>query len=170
MDNNFAVTFAGSGGVLAGASASGTTSTISNTSATIGAGSLVDLTTRGTGILLVAAEHTATFNSQEVTIAGGVLAGAGVTIVNSVDSTVNAGVADNVVVHAKDIEFYATNHADKQWLAADNVNGTTGGLVSGAGVSSDTNITFNTLVTVGTRPIWRSSDCLRRIRCSRCGR
>ena len=70
-------------------------------------------------------------------------------IVNSVNSAVTAGVDNNVTVHARAINVFATNHADKEWLAADNVNGTTGGLVSGAGVSSDTNITFNTLVTVG---------------------
>src|SRR5262249_27473332 len=79
-EDNRATTWAGSGGVAAGASASGTTSSTSATSASIGASSFVDLTLRGSGAFLLSADHTATLNSQEKTIAGGVLAGAGVAI------------------------------------------------------------------------------------------
>ncbi len=79
-DNNYAETTAGAGGVVSGAAASSTTNNTSHTSATIGnasAGRNIDLSTRGAGRLTLAAEHTATFNSREITTALGFLSGSG---------------------------------------------------------------------------------------------
>ena len=154
-DDNYADTTTGSGGAIAGAAAISNTDTVSNTSARIKSGN-VNLSTRGSGNLNISANHTSTFNSRIRTTAGGVLAGAGAVIDNTVDADVTSGVGSNVIVNAKDIQITATNRARKDWLydsgnssPAYNINGTTGGLVSGAGVVSETVIDFNTQVVVG---------------------
>ncbi|CAM9441455.1 unnamed protein product, partial [Phaeothamnion confervicola] len=165
-DANYATTTAGSGGVAAGASAKAVTSGTSNTLATIGASSNVNLSTRGTGELSLSADHTASLNTREKTEAGGVIAGAGVTVDNEVISAVDARIGASAIVLAREIDLSATNNVDKPQFAAvphsnpilaalgvtvtaPNVAGSTGGLASGAGISSDFRITLNTNVTVG---------------------
>ena len=104
---------------------------------------------RGTGNFRVAADHTATFNSRVKAVAGGLFAGAGASIDNSVLSHVEAKTGDGVTVDARDIEMTAVNRIRKPWLDGSNISGAAGALIAGAEASSTTLLDLNTLVTVG---------------------
>lgn len=150
-DDNFAFTNAGSGGLIAGALSVAHAKNISSTLASIGAGSKVNLTT-GAGALYVGADQTAQFNSQITTVAGGLFAGAGGESRNTATANTTAAIGDNVVINAKDIEITATTHLDKPIIGgspSENIKGTTGGLVSGAGADDKTTISTTTKVTIG---------------------
>jgi len=152
VDDNYAETTAGSGGVVAGAAAIPTTSNTSTTIAEIRdtiVGPTIDLTGSGSGQLTIAASHTAKFNQRVSTNAYGVLSGSGAISRNDINSLVKASVGDNVNVRARAINMTATNRADKPLLGGGNSDSSTGGLASSAGSDSDTRISFNTLVTVG---------------------
>jgi len=161
-DTNLALTTAGSGGIVAGTSASATTSNSSTTIAKIKDDSSgnssnaidIDLSSRGAGTLTIGAKHTANFDTQLKTGAGGVIAGSGATNNNQVISAVEAGVGNNVNIKAKDIEIGATNKVSKNLIdGAENLKGTTGGLVSGAGADSETTLSLSTLTTVGNNAV-----------------
>ena len=161
-DDNFAYTGAGSGGLVAGSSAEAATTNTSTTTASVGASSSVTLSDTATGPtdgFILAADHTATFNSQIATFAGGLLAGTGGSIDNTVTAADSAIVGASAMVNAYNIGITATNTASKPSLppAANstagltpNIVGTTGGLISGAGATDTTTISFTTLVTVGS--------------------
>ena len=146
-DDNFAYTNAGSGGLIAGASATADTGNASSTTASVGRGT-VTLTSKYD----VHAEHTATWNPQITTFAGGLLAGAGATETSNVTSNVTANTGANTTVNAYGISITANNNAEKPVIPGstpENIKGTTGGLISGASASTTNNISFTTLVTVG---------------------
>src|SRR5512135_3331825 len=155
-DNNFAYTNAGSGGAIAGASASASTFDHATTNAYIGRGSQLYLN----GGLSVGADHTAQFNAQITSVTGGLLAGAGASLCHVVLANTAAFIASNnaarTTVIAQSISLTAADHADKPALDFNspggtplNVKGTTGGLVSGAGVDETTTIAFHTDVSIG---------------------
>ncbi len=163
-DNNTSAVMAGSGGAFAGAGAAVTTATTSTTIAAVQNGDgtkTITLTGAGTGTFQIKATHTATFNSSALTFAGGVLAGAGAQTTNTVNSDDEANVGNSAIVRAKSIDIEAANHVNKPTLpdytnAADpnktgpNILGATGGLASAAGATSETDISFTTLVTIGS--------------------
>ncbi|HUJ88277.1 MAG TPA: LEPR-XLL domain-containing protein, partial [Burkholderiales bacterium] len=148
-DDNFAFTNAGSGGAIAGAAAIANTTNTSATNASLGAGDNVTLS----GALVIGAAHTAAFNDQITTIAGGLLAGAGASSDHEVTAhttaAVNSSFGSQTHVQAGIITITANDFASKPQLSSQNVNGTTGGLVSGAGVNDTSRIGFYTLVEVG---------------------
>ena len=151
VDDNLTLTNAGSGGAIAGSAAIARTSNTSVTVASIGAGAKVTLLA-GTGALSIGAEHTARFNSQVTSIAGGLLAGAGGDITNNVDANVTALIGNGAVVQARSIEVNAVNHFDKPLLTrsvTENMKGTTGGLASAAGANAETTIFATTKVRIG---------------------
>ncbi|MBD2449019.1 DUF4347 domain-containing protein [Nostoc sp. FACHB-152] len=161
-DTNLALTTAGSGGIGAGTSASATTSNTSTTLAKIkddlsGNSSNtidIDLSSRGAGTLTIGAKHTANFDTQIKTGAGGVIAGSGAANNNQVISAVESGVGNNVNIKAKDIAIDATNRVRKNLVGGgENLKGTTGGLASGAGADSETTISLSTLTTVGNNAV-----------------
>ena len=145
-DDNFAYTNAGSGGLVAGASSEADTATDSTVIAS--AGGQVYLT----DTYSVAAVHTATFNAQITTLAGGLLAGAGASMTNEMTSHVTATTNANAHIQAFDISVTANNNIDKPTLGGgtpENIKGTTGGLVSGAASDENNNLTVTTDVVVG---------------------
>jgi hypothetical protein len=147
-DDNFADTVAGSAGAIAVSSATAKTTTNSTTIAEVRdgvAGRTIDLT----GAFQMAADHTAKFNGRVKAKAGGLFAGAGAEIDNTVTSYVAANVGNNVAVHAKSIVIDAVNHARKPWLSSANIEGEAGGFIAGGGAYSDTLINFTTLVSIG---------------------
>ena len=149
VDDNFADTVAGSAGLIAGNSAHADTNNNSSTTAEIRSGSLANLATSGSGSFNITAEHTAKFNSRVQTYAGGLLAGTGAGIDNLMDGDVKAGVGSNATVLAKNIVVEAINHVAKPFLDTPNIDGTTGGLISGGGADSDTVMSLNTQVVIG---------------------
>src|SRR5690606_10677695 len=102
------------------------------------------------GDLQVVADHTAAFDSQITTVAGGALAGAGASVDHFVNAKVTSGVGDRVNITARDVDMTATNRANKtQAGGSNNSKGTTGGLVSGAGAETSPLINRDTQVEVG---------------------
>ncbi len=153
LDNNFAYTNAGSGGLVAGSSAQTGTTNDSTTTASIGSSDsifLLDQTVGLTNGFILAAAHTATFNAQISTFAGGLFAGAGGSLNNEVTANTTASIGSSALVSAYDINVTSVNIANKPPLGTQNIYGTTGGLVSGAGASDTTTINFTTLVNVGS--------------------
>ena len=121
-DDNYAETTAGAGGVAAGASASPVTINTSTVTAEIGdgvSGSGIDLTTRGSGDVEVAADHTATFNSAVKSNAAGFLSGAGADSDHTITSNVTAAVGDGVSLKGRDVEITANNFISKPPLPGD---------------------------------------------------
>ena len=151
VDDNLTLTNAGSGGAIAGSAAIARTSNTSVTLASIGAGAKVTLLA-GTGALSIGADHTARFNSQVTSIAGGLLAGAGGDITNNVEANVTAQIGNGAVVQARSIKVNAVNRFDKPLLTGavtENMKGTTGGLASAAGANAETTIFATTKVRIG---------------------
>ncbi len=106
----------------------------------------------GTGALSVGAEHTARFNSQVTSIAGGLLAGAGGEVTNLVSTSVTAAVGNGAVIDARVIGINATSRVDKPLITTgttENIKGTTGGLASAASASDQTTIHVTTKVLIG---------------------
>ncbi|HET57378.1 MAG TPA: hypothetical protein ENN35_02925, partial [Deltaproteobacteria bacterium] len=101
------------------------------------------------GDFRVVADHTATFDGVVSALAGGLFGGTGAEIDNTVTSTVDAEVGDNVDVTARDILMDATNRARKNVAVETNIDGEAGGIVAGGEADSETDIDFKTRVTVG---------------------
>ncbi|MEZ0276275.1 MAG: beta strand repeat-containing protein, partial [Roseimicrobium sp.] len=151
IDNNYAETTAGAGGVVGAAAAEPTTNNTSTTAAGIGEGSStrnIDLTTRGTGLFTLVATHQAIFNTRVKTDAYGFLSGSGADADNDVNSSVDAYMRTGANLKARSIDISATNRIDKPSLGVDNIYGTTGGLASAAGATSDTHVTLSTEVAI----------------------
>ncbi len=144
-DNTFADTNAGSGGVVGVAAEVADTTNNSTTTASVGAGSGVNLT----GAFVLGADHTAAFNEEIDSFAGGLFAGTGGSVTNEVTASTTAQIFDSVNVTAGQITISAADHAVKPQLSGENVSGTTGGLVSAAGANVNTVISFHTDVIVG---------------------
>ncbi len=145
----FADTFAGSGGIAAGASASSQTVNNASTTASIGAGTIINLSSG----LNVSSFGKAEVNGQVQTFAGGLLAGAGARVTNDVNQTTRATVGNGAVIHAHGIQIDAAGTVIKPDLGAENIRGTTGGLVSGASARSETVIALDTQVIVGDNAV-----------------
>jgi hypothetical protein len=157
-DDNYAETTAGAGGVVSGASAEPVTINNSTVTAEIknsAAGRTIDLSSRDSGALAIAADHTATFNSVVTSNAAGFLSGAGAESDHIINSAVTAGVGDDVSITARSVDIGANNNVDKPRLAGDasNLSGSAKALVGVAGSFSDTVLTLNTNVDIGNADI-----------------
>ncbi len=116
LDNNFAYTNAGSGGVVGISSSTTETTNNRTTSAYVGNGGEIVLSDTNVGPVngfIMAADHTAAFNSQISTFAGGLFAGVGGNLTNNVTSNDTANVGNNAMITAYNIAVTATNTADK---------------------------------------------------------
>ncbi len=146
VDDNFADTTSGSAGLIAGNSAKAETHNTSTTTAEIRSRTgdtsrTIDVSTSGgTGTLNMTAEHVAKFNARVQTFAGGLLAGTGAGIDNFMTGNVTTAIGDNAIALGKNIVIEAINHVSKPSLATPNIDGTTGGLISGGGADSDTQL------------------------------
>jgi hypothetical protein len=137
IEDGYAETTVGSGGVVAGAAARPESYNTSQTTASLGTpGSAtavtVDLTGDGGGEFRLSADHTARVNTRVKTLSVGLLSGSGADSDVAVTSTVKALVGPGSTVTARDIALEATNRVDKPWLRdgtdiVDNIKGTTGG-------------------------------------------
>ncbi|MDG1896561.1 MAG: hypothetical protein P8J37_16785, partial [Fuerstiella sp.] len=140
----FSENFAGSGGAIAGASASAVTSQSGNVTTSIG-----DSTVTLSGALTGSAISTAELNGLVQTFSGGLLAGAGARLRNAANTNVLVDVGSGATIQANSITMDAGNVFRKPGLSTDNIRGTTGGLVSGASAKSETTIAFDTKVNIG---------------------
>ncbi|TFH17573.1 MAG: hypothetical protein E4H02_02555, partial [Lentisphaerales bacterium] len=150
-DSNSAETTVGSGGVVSGAAAAPTTSCTATVVAQIGTpgvagGATVTLTSGGTGAFELVAAHYATSTSTVVTTSYGALSGSGADSSNTVTSNVNAAIGNGSHITALSISVLVGNRVD---ITTD-IQGSTGGIVSGAGAESTTTISLTTQVTIGS--------------------
>jgi len=145
-DDNFAFTNAGSGGAIAGAAAVANTTNDSTTWAAVGASDSIHVA----GDFSLGADHTAQYNEHITTFAGGLLAGAGASINHEVTADTTAEVGASATVFGGTVSISAADHAVKPQLAGGiaNLDGTTGGLASAAGVDETATITFHTHVNI----------------------
>ena len=145
-DDNFAFTNAGSGGAIAGAAAMANTTNRSHTTAAVGAFDNIHVA----GDFILGADHTAQYNEHITTFAGGLLAGAGASINHEVTADTTAEVGTHASVSGGTVNISAADHAVKPQLAGGiaNLDGTTGGLASAAGVDETATITFHTDVNI----------------------
>ena len=136
---------AGTGGVIAGASAESITKQSGSVSTQFLAAANINVT----GGIAVAATSRSTGNGRIKTVSGGALAGAGADIKNTVSSTVLVDVKNNVKLSGASLEIDAGNVFSKPKLGTDNIRGTTGGIASAASAHSLTTVTFDTKVNLG---------------------
>ncbi len=127
------------GSVAVAGSVSATDSN-SDTRAIIGSGTIIDVNR-----FSLKANHQVIGKSSLNSIVGGVIGGSGAAGYNTANSTVIAEVGANSKITAEQaIELEAKNQTDLE----DEKKGTTGGLVSVAGVYSDTKITLVTKINI----------------------
>jgi filamentous hemagglutinin family protein len=155
-DDNVASTTSGSGGVLAGSAAEANTSTITNTLASVGAGSntrAVQVTT-----LTVEADHSSVFNGEVDSINASLAGASGASSDHTVLSSVTAELADDARVMANHVSITADNIVTKAWLGATgvtaddagwNVLSGSGGLIDVPAGNTETHITQDTTARVG---------------------
>ena len=159
-DDNQASSSPGAGGLVGIAAAVADTTSNAVTQAVLGDNAQITLTKAATklagesaaaftlyqgiaGRFAMTSDHLARANTVIVTSAYGLLSGSGAEADNNINSTSNVIVGDGAKVTAYAINATSINRFDKPNIG-DNVNGSTGGLVNGAGVSSDTHLTLNT--------------------------
>ena len=164
LDDNFAKATPGSVGALAIAAADIDTSAIADTQATIGGDVEIQLTKSASklagetdasfalyqqqaGTFALAADHFTRANTELVTSAYGLLAGAGASADNYIYSKVNVVVGDGAEIKAAAIQILAANRFEKVDIGK-NVDGHAAALVAGAGASSDTELNLTTKVTI----------------------
>ena len=99
------------------------------------------------GNFTLAADHLARANTQLVTTAYGLLSGSGATADNWIDSKVDTVVGLGAQIFAANIDIAAVNRFQKDDIG-NNIDGSAGGLVSGAKARSDTHLTLNTKTAV----------------------
>ena len=102
-DNTFADTNAGSGGVVGVAAEVADTTNNSTTTASVGARSGVNLT----GAFVLDADHTAAFNEEIDSFAGGLFAGTGGSVTNEVTANTTAQIFNSVKLTAGQITISA---------------------------------------------------------------
>lgn len=130
----------GSGAAIAGSASVSATDSKADTRAIIGSGATITVNR-----FSLEANHHVIGKSSLNSIVGGVISGNGVFGYNTADSTVIAEVGENSKITAERlIEIEAKNQTDLE----DEKKGTTGGVVSGAGIYSDTNIKLETKINI----------------------
>ena len=139
-DNNTAEASAGGGGAIAGSSTRSLTDSKGTTTAGLGTTNNINMFS-----FVISSTHIATGNTNLNSLTIGVISGNGVYATNTVDSTVLNKIGDGTTVIAKLITMTANNRTD----LSDKQSGTTGGIISGAGAYSDTEIALITRVDIG---------------------
>ncbi len=152
VDTNYSQAKAGAGGLGAGASSTANTKNTATVTAEIGASSTVELTTRGSGALIVGGQHEARFNSRVIASAVGFVSGASADALHDIASTVTARIGSSAVITARNIQMDAVNLVDKAALAggASNMKGSAKALFGGGGANSLMTLALTSLVDIGT--------------------
>ena len=161
-DINHAKAQSGSGGYLSGSAASASTSGRSDTRAQVGSGDAAHSFNANNFTLL--ADHTTRFNGEVNSISAAVYGASGAAAQHTVNSTVQATLADGARVNAQHVDVDANNRVLKLWLgsstvaqdaAADadavrwNIQSGSGGALNGAAGSARSAVTVNTLARLG---------------------
>jgi len=145
-DNNYADSVSGSGGLVSGSASEANTLTVSNTTASIGNGS-INSSIRVDSIDMDA-RHLSVFNSKVDSTNASLLGASGATATNVSNATVAAGFGAVLDVETSSIDVDANNITTKQ-IDAWNVVSGSGGLVDLPAASSASTINNTTDVNVG---------------------
>jgi len=145
-DDNYADSVAGSGGLVSGSASEANTRTVSNTTASMGDGS-VDSSIRVDSIDIDARHHSV-FNSQVDSTNASLLGASGATARNNSVATVEAKLGSALDIETLSIDVDANNITTKADIWA--VTSGSGGLLDAPAASSISNITNNTRVDVGS--------------------
>ncbi|MCB1963628.1 MAG: leukotoxin LktA family filamentous adhesin [Rhodocyclaceae bacterium] len=161
-DDNQATAVSGSGGIVSGSAASVGTSSQSNTTARTGAGDATHSLNAATFTLT--ADHTSQFNGKVDSVSASAVGASGSSARHSVNSTVEARVADGGRINARHVDIDANNRAHKFWWGANsvtadaaanadtaawNIQSGSGGALNAAAGSSHSTVTLNTLARIG---------------------
>ncbi|MFV0666095.1 MAG: hypothetical protein ACK5NS_20770, partial [Denitromonas sp.] len=161
-DDNVATAISGSGGIVSGSAASVGTNSQSNTSARTGSGDATHSLNAGTFTLR--ADHTSQFNGKVDSVSASAVGASGSKARHTVESTVEATVADGGHIKANHVDIDANNRAHKFWwsagsVAADaaanadtaawNIQSGSGGALNAAAGSSHSTVTLKTLARIG---------------------
>lgn len=161
-DDNVATAVSGSGGIVSGSAASVSTASTSHTAARLGNGDATHSLNAST--VTLKADHTTQFNGKVDSVSASAVGASGSSARHTVNSTVEATVADNARVNAHHVDIDANNRAHKFWwgagsLAADaaanpdtvawNIQSGSGGALNAAAGSSHSTVTLNTVARIG---------------------
>ena len=154
-DSNTAEALAGSGGMVAGAAATATTSTDSTVSATLKGGATSN--TLYFGGLGINAQHTTTYAANGDAFQASAVGASGGIALNTVESDVTAATGANLIVNSAG--------GNMNVIASDSVNQTTGGaragsggIAAGAATVSDATVTQNVAANIGASTIFSLND------------
>ena len=137
---------AGAGGVVAGAGADSRvthTMEVSALTDTVAAGLLVD------GILTVSAERNVGYDNLTTTVNASAYGGSGAVNTSSLKGSATARLDDGAKLNAGQLQVLATNAVERTDLQAVNAEGGGGGVISGAGVDVNAEITGTAKAEIG---------------------
>ena len=161
-DDNIATAVSGSGGLISGSAASVGTFSKSDTTARVGSGDATHSLNATTFTLK--ADHTSQFNAKVDSVSASAVGASGSKARHTVESTVEATVADNGRIKANHVDIDANNRAHKFWwgatsVAADaatnadsaawNIQSGSGGALNAAAGSSRSTVTLTTVARIG---------------------
>ncbi len=154
-DTNYADATSGTGGVIAGNAASSRTSATSTVTASIGGSDATHFYNLANG-LTVAATHTANFNGFTNSVNASIAGGSGAFLQHSVDSTVNATIADSAKIRASSFALTGNNNIYHTFSNPSDPDGSSWNLTSGSGgvlnlpaAHIQIDVTANTNVNIG---------------------
>ncbi len=128
-DSNTVKTVAGSGGLIAGSAASGTTITASDTKATVDGPAVLNVVGGDTKIT---ANHYSNFGGTIDSTQASLVGGSGAKLKHTVDSKVDAHLGDGMTLYAKNLNISALNNTFNDFAPANawNVSSASGGLAN----------------------------------------
>ncbi|MBV1719790.1 MAG: hypothetical protein KMY51_07260 [Desulfomicrobium sp.] len=145
LDDNFAISTAGSGGVVAGAASRSTTSNLSVTTVTVGDSTVMNVD----GHLSMLAKHTAVFDGKTNSLTAAVVGASGAYVVNTVDADVAIDLgSSSLKAGAMDVVAHNIINKNVNSVNGYNVTAGAGGVLNAPAASSSTTIDNATLVTV----------------------
>ncbi|NRB17225.1 MAG: leukotoxin LktA family filamentous adhesin [Rhodobacteraceae bacterium] len=142
-DDNTAVTVAGSGGLVAGSAASGTTRTLSSTKATVDGAFTLNV---AAGDASLSAQHLSKFGGTVDSTQASLVGGSGAEMKHTVRSDVDAHLGSGLTLYAANLTIDAQNRTLNNFAAggAWNVNSASGGLANLPAGGATVNITHGT--------------------------
>lgn len=150
-DEQYAGAVSGSGGIVAGAAATATTNSTSNTRAKIGS------TAAGfmAGAVNLDAAHTTTFNGRVDSVNAAAVGMSGAIARHTVSSIVDAELLNGTRLTTRELNVAASNISNKPGLSGGGFNAVAGagGIFNGTAVSSSSDLSHETRTTIGPNTV-----------------
>ncbi len=143
-DSNSADSTSGSGGVISGNAAVAKTNDTADTQATVGANTQLTA-----GLVNINALHNSNYQATATAIGAGVANASGAITSNDIDSDVTTSIGDHAGLYANGLIAVGARNVFTDTNPNPAVQGGGGGVLSGAAAANTTNITGNTLASMG---------------------